>query len=83
MKAFKIPVVIALLASANLAYAGSIRCGEEVIQDGGENPPTMEEVIEKCGEPTERGLGVLIYRDKNAQLEFDDDGQLAVIHQLD
>lgn len=83
MNMYKLSLAVAFIVSATSVHAGSIRCGTEVIQDGGENPPSMEEVLELCGEPTEQTYGVLIYKDKGVRLEFDDDGKLAVIHQLD
>ena len=83
MNILKLSLIAAFVLGVTSANAGSIRCGTEVIQDGGENPPSMDEVIALCGEPSERTFGVLIYKEKGVRLEFDDDGKLAVIHQLD
>jgi len=82
----KTPYVLIALTALFLApvvNANSIRCGTHIIEDGGEHPPTMTEVIKKCGEPTSREWGQLIYRHHGKRLDFDSEGRLQVIHDIE
>ena len=75
-------VVTLLLASS--ANADSIRCGSHVIQDGGlENIPTMKEVIQKCGQPSSWEGQKLYYKEKGKRLDFDSEGRLIAIHDIE
>ncbi len=67
---------------APVAQADSIRCGSHIIKDGGENPPTMKEVLKKCGEPTSREGGKLVYKKHGKHLDFDTEGRLMAIHDI-
>ncbi len=80
MKYFLMTIAVLLLAP--VAQADSIRCGGHVIEDGGENPPTMKEVIKKCGEPTSREGSKLVYKRHGKHLDFDTEGRLMAIHDI-
>lgn len=72
-----------LLFASNI-QADSIRCGSHVIQDGElENAPTIKEVKEKCGQPdSQEGLS-LYYKEKGKRLDFDTEGRLASINEIE
>ena len=64
--------------------ADSIRCGSHVIQDGGiHKDVTMEEVLKKCGQPSSRKGSVLYYEKKGKRLDFDGEGRLKAIHDIE
>jgi hypothetical protein len=88
---FKIPVslsAISLLMFAAVAQGGMIRCGEQIFQDGMEDPPTRPEVLDICGKPFAQSYGTLEYKDPGGEtvkvLHFDDAGELVFIseHEL-
>ena len=60
------------------AHAGSMECGEEIIEDGGTSGPMLAEVIEKCGNPSSQDGDSYIYEKEDATyvLVFDDSGNL-------
>jgi hypothetical protein len=41
--------------------AGSMRCGNHIIQDGGRSGPGKYEVLKKCGEPAFRQGNTWVY----------------------
>ena len=64
--------------------AESIRCGSHVIEDGGiHNEVTMEEVVKKCGKPSSRELSRLYYKKKGKRLDFDTEGRLMSISDIE
>ena len=71
-----------MLLLVPLAQADSIRCGSHIIEDGGENPPTMKEVIKKCGEPTSREGNKLVYKKHGKHLDFDTENRLVAMHDI-
>ena len=81
MKLLIILAGIALLLFTTSASAGSMRCSTHVIKDGAENPPSMDEVIKKCGKPDKRTYGELIYKKHKKRLVFDTNGKLRTIHE--
>ncbi len=62
------------------SYAGSMYCGTTLISDGGNNPPSMTEVMAKCGAPIEqrKSSNELVYKDhkKLVTMRFDTNGKL-------
>jgi len=75
--------VFTFLLAANVE-ADSIRCDEYVIDDGDlNNIPTMEEVLEKCGQPSSREGDSLYYKEKGVRLDFDLEGRLVSINQIE
>jgi len=62
--------------------AGSMFCGDTVIQDGQEIPVTSEQVLAACGEPTSKEFGQWVYAKPGElakTLRFDTDGNLMSI----
>jgi len=76
-------LIVTLLLASNV-NADSIRCGTHVIQDGElENIPTLKEVIQKCGQPSSREGQTLYYKEKGKRLDFDSEGRLMAIHDIE
>ena len=66
------------------AKAESIRCGSHVIEDGGiHKNVTMEEVVKKCGQPSSREASRLYYKKKGKRLDFDTEGRLMSISEIE
>jgi hypothetical protein len=62
--------------------AGSMLCGDTVIQDGQLEPVTAEQVLAACGEPTTKEFGQWVYAKPGElakTLRFDDAGNLESI----
>jgi len=76
-------IAVLILFASQTAFAGSIRCGQRIISDGGRNGPGQYEVLKKCGEPTERIGNNWIYEkgQKRYVVVFKDNGTIAKIHQ--
>ena len=76
-------MAITMLFSTSVE-AASIRCGGHVIEDGDlQNSPTMDEVIEKCGQPSSRESDSLYYKEKGMRLDFDGEGRLISINEIE
>jgi hypothetical protein len=82
MKTCKIIIgvlAVNVLFTSTTALAGTMRCGIHIISDGGRSGPGKYEVLQKCGEPTERFGNTWVY-DRQGQakrvLIFDDRGLL-------
>ncbi len=59
--------------------ASSMRCGVHLVSQGGRNPPSMYEVLKKCGEPTFRNGNTWTYEFTTRSrkvLRFNDEGFL-------
>jgi hypothetical protein len=64
--------------------AESMRCGSHVIEDGDlHNAITMQEVIEKCGQPSSRKGNTLYYKTKGKELHFDTNDRLMAIREIE
>jgi hypothetical protein len=79
-----VKVIAGFLAFAffsGAAFAGSIRCGTELIQDEQIEPVSRGFVLEKCGPPDDQYGEVLVYRRSHSRfaLHFNADGQLREI----
>lgn len=74
---------LTLLLCANV-NADSIRCGTDVIEDEQlQDFVTMEEVIEKCGQPSSREGSTIYYKEKGKRLHFNPEGQLVSIDDIE
>lgn len=79
---------IPLIVFASVAQAGSIRCGQQIFEDGMDDPPTRPEVLDICGPPFAQTYGTLEYKDPGGEtvkvLHFDSSGELVFIdeHEL-
>lgn len=73
-------VVLGLaLTPSGLAAAGTITCGQQVIKDGQRQAPDRDEILAKCGEPTQRESNRWYYErpgEKTKILVFDPQGKL-------
>ena len=83
MKNLASPVLsITLALGAQVVMAGSMMCGDTVIQDGQLEPVTAEQVLAACGEPTTKEFGQWVYAKPGElakTLRFDDEGNLESI----
>jgi hypothetical protein len=73
-------IILALAAQG--VVAGTMMCGDTVIQDGQLEPVTAEQVQAACGEPTSREPGQWVYAKPGElakTLRFDDAGNLESI----
>lgn len=61
------------------AFAGDMRCGGQIIQDDQVHPFTMAQVLDICGEPSERDGERWTYEDQGKVLVFNDSGELVAI----
>lgn len=79
----------ALVAATTLLFtvsvnADSIRCGSHVIEDGDiHKTVTMQEVLRKCGPPSSREGSSLYYKNKGKRLDFDGEGRLMSINDIE
>ena len=69
---------IAVLMS-NPARAGEMTCGTEVILDDQSQPLTKQDVLDKCGEPDQKGDDRWEYSEQGKILFFNDDDELDTI----
>ncbi len=66
-------------------YAGSMRCGQHIISDGGRTGPGTYEVLKRCGEPTFRQGNTWVYvrgEKMRAIVVFKDNGEIASINEV-
>lgn len=72
-------VLLAGLALAPLAVAGTLRCDGELFDDGNREGVYKQTVLEQCGEPNQRYGNTWIYQrgpELRKVVQFDTDGQL-------
>jgi len=65
-------------------YAGSMRCGQHIISDGGRTGPGTYEVLKRCGEPTFRQGNTWVYvrgEKMRAIVVFKDNGEISSINE--
>lgn len=77
-------VVVGFLAFgffSGTAFAGSIRCGTELIEDDQTVPVSRAFVLEKCGPPDNEYGEVIVYKRGHSRyaLRFNSDGRLQEI----
>ncbi len=63
-------------------YAGSMKCGQHIISDGGRTGPGTYEVLKRCGEPTARQGNTWVYERKRTVIVFKDSGEISSIKRL-
>jgi len=66
-------------------YAGSMKCGQHIISDGGRTGPGTYEVLKRCGEPTFRQGNTWIYvrgEKRRVAVIFKDNGEISSINTL-
>ncbi len=82
-------IIAVLIPAVTLLFTGSvkadsIRCGSHIIEDGGiHEEVTMEEVLKKCGQPSSREGSMLYYKNKGKRLDFDTEGRLMSINDIE
>ena len=82
-------IIAVLIPAVTLLFtvsvnADSIRCGSHIIEDGGlHEEVTIEEVLKKCGKPSSREGSMLYYKNKCKRLDFDTEGRLMSIHDIE
>jgi len=67
------------------AYAGSMKCGQHIISDGGRTGPGTYEVLKRCGEPTFRQGNTWVYErgeKRRVAVVFKDNGEISSINTL-
>ena len=78
----KIILWIALALGAQVVLAGTMRCGDSIIEGDQLVPATETQVLAACGEPTTREPGQWTYAQEGQftrMLRFDSDGNLQSI----
>ena len=55
-------VLFALSLVSGATFAGSMRCGTDLIEDGQREPVLRAEVISRCGSPDSESADSLIYK---------------------
>ncbi|MCK5669002.1 MAG: DUF2845 domain-containing protein [Gammaproteobacteria bacterium] len=66
-------------------YAGSMKCGQHIISDGGRTGPGTYEVLKRCGEPTFRQGNTWVYErgeKRRVAVVFKDNGEISSINTL-
>jgi hypothetical protein len=66
-------------------YAGSMKCGQHIISDGGRTGPGSYEVLKRCGEPTFRQGNTWVYErgeKRRVAVVFKDNGEISSINTL-
>ena len=66
------------------AYAGSMKCGQHIISDGGRTGPGTYEVLKRCGEPSFRQGNTWVYEKGNRRVVvvFKDSGEVSSINDV-
>ncbi len=80
MTALRTTLLSALLLGTSLhAAANEMRCGTQLIFDDQMEPMLKAQVLEKCGEPTEKDYNSWYYQEQGKILIFNDNDQLESI----
>ena len=75
----KYAVCAALSCLVIPALAEDMRCGNQIIQDDQMHPLTTDQVLDICGEPSQRDGERWTYQDQRKVLVFNDSGELVAI----
>jgi len=67
---------IAVVGVATTAVADDMRCGNELISGDQIHPLIKAQVLEKCGEPTDKGYERWYYKEQGKILVFNGNGEL-------
>ena len=72
-------ISLILAFGVNVSFAGSMRCGTDLIESG--SGLTKQEVEDKCGSPESTEGNNMYYKKNNVRyiLHFDESGQLAEV----
>lgn len=76
---FNIKVLASLAAVLSIsvpAFAQEMRCGEKLISGDQIHPLIKEQVLEICGEPTEKGYDRWYYKEQQKTLVFNGNDEL-------
>jgi hypothetical protein len=68
--------LVAVISISSPALAQEMRCGEKLIAGDQIQPLIKEQVLEVCGEPTEKGYDRWYYKEQHKILIFNGDGEL-------
>ena len=65
-------------------YAGSMKCGQHIISDGGRTGPGTYEVLKRCGEPSARQGNTWVYEKMGRRIVvvFKDSGEISSINDI-
>ena len=66
-------------------YAGSMKCGQHIISDGGRTGPGKYEVLKRCGEPAFQQGNTWVYErgeKRRVAVVFKDNGEISSINTL-
>jgi len=72
----KLSLLIAAFSIAVPAFAQDMRCGNNLIQGDQIQPLLKEQVLEMCGEPTEKDYDRWFYQDQHKILVFNGNDEL-------
>lgn len=78
----KLVLTGALSALAVPAMAQEMRCGDELISGDQPQPLLEEQVLEKCGEPSERNGFNWYYNEQGKILVFNGNAELETIQEM-
>ena len=69
---------VAGLVATDVALAGSMRCGNDLIEDGSRTGPGKYEVLKKCGQPTAKIGNAWVYERGGTKrvVHFNDSGRV-------
>jgi len=82
----RICLVVLISGLSQTAFAGSIRCQGHLFQDDQVHPVSMNEILDKCGEPKRREGNVLVYDQPGgaqSRLQFNDAGELENVEEME
>lgn len=72
----EIVIVLASLSASTAALAQEMRCGNELIAGDQIHPLIKAQVLEKCGEPTEKSHDRWFYQEQGKILVFNGNDEL-------
>jgi len=69
---------VAGLVATDAALAGSMRCGNHLIEDSGRSAPGKYEILKKCGQPTAKVGNAWVYDRGGSKrvVHFNDSGRV-------
>lgn len=69
---------VASLVATDAALAGSMRCGNHLIEDSGRSAPGKYEILKKCGQPTAKVGNAWVYDRGGSKrvVHFNDSGRV-------
>lgn len=76
LKINKLPLIFAALSISAPVLAQEMRCGSHLIEGDQIHPLIKEQVLELCGEPTEKDYDRWYYKEQHKILVFNGNGEL-------